>query len=395
MFRSRNEFMDRIPRNITDNYSEEAVRDRIDWLRRKTGLPLEGIATYSIAPSDARGNIENFVGVAQVPIGLAGPLRINGNHAQGNFFVPLATTEGALVASYNRGMKVIGESGGANARILKDETCIGAIIDFGNLSEVIRFSHWVKENFSRLKEVAESTTHHGKLQSIESSIQGKRALLSFHYTTGDASGLNMITIASKAVIDLILKEVSVGRCVFPATFNDKKSTFMNAIKGRGKSVAADVTISRKLVEGVLHATPEEMMQGCYANSLMSATIGGTLSHNHHFANGLAALFIACGQDVAYVAESSVGSTVMDVSDSGDLYVSVTLPDLIAATMGGGTGLGTAKECLDMLGCYGTGKVQHFAEIIASVLLAGEVSMWGAIMSGEFSEAHRRYGRKQS
>jgi len=213
--------------------------------------------------------------------------------------------------------------------------------------------------------------------------------------TGDASGLNMITIASKAVMDLILTEVSVGRCVFPATFNDKKSTFMNAIKGRGKSVAADVTISRKLVEGALHTTPEEMMQGCYANSLMSATIGGTLSHNHHFANGLAALFIACGQDVAYVAESSVGSTVMDVSDSGDLYVSVTLPDLIAATMGGGTGLGTAKECLDMLGCYGTGKVQHFAEIIASVLLAGEVSMWGAIMSGEFSEAHRRYGRKQS
>ncbi len=389
-----NENMDKIPRSITDNYSVEIVEERINWLKKKTEIELSCITEYSISPQDTRGNIENFIGIAQVPVGLAGPLRINGDHAKDHFLIPLATTEGALVASYNRGMKIISESGGANPRLLNDETYIGVIIDFNDLSEVIEFFNWIDDNFNKLKEIAESTTKHGKLQHIENFVQGKRALLNFYYTTGDASGLNMITVATKAVIDIIMKKTKAQKYILPVTFNDKKSTSMNVIKGRGKKVSADVVIPRKIVEKLLRTTPEEMSHSCYSNYLMAGATIGTLTYNHHFANGLAALFIACGQDVAYVAESSVGSTTMDTTGDGDLYVSVNLPDLIIATVGGGTGLGTAKEYLELIGCYGSGKVNKFAEIIAAVLLSGEISIWGSIVSGEFTQAHDRYGRNR-
>ncbi len=389
-----NKSMDKIPRSIEDNYSKEIVEERINWLKERTGSKLSSITHYSFAPQDTRGNIENFIGVSQVPVGLAGPLKINGEYAKGHFFIPLATTEGALVASYNRGMKIISEAGGANARLLKDEIYIGVLIDFKDLSEVIGFFKWVDENFNKLKEIAESTTKYGKLLLIEKDQQGKRALLNFHYATGDASGLNMITVATKAIMDYIVKGKKAQKYILPVTFNDKKSTFMNIVKGRGKKVSADVVIPRKIVENVLRTTPEEISNTCYSNYLMAAANIGTITYNHHFANGLAALFIVCGQDVAYVAESSVGSTIMDTTGDGDLYVSVNLPDLIIATVGGGTGLGTAKEYLELLGCYGTGKVKKFAEIVASVLLAGEISIWGAIVSGEFSEAHDRYGRNR-
>ncbi|MEA1864295.1 MAG: hydroxymethylglutaryl-CoA reductase [Euryarchaeota archaeon] len=386
--------MDKIPRSIIDNYSEEIVEERIDWLKKKTELELSGITEYSISPQDTRGNIENFIGIAQVPVGLAGPLRINGDHAKDYFFIPLATTEGALVASYNRGMKIISESGGANPRLLKDETYIGAIIEFNDLSEVIEFFNWIDDSFNKLKEIAESTTKHGKLRHIEKIPQGKRVLLNFYYTTGDASGLNMITVATKAIIDNIMEKTKAQKYILPVTFNDKKATSMNVVKGRGKKVSADVVIPRKIVEEALRTTPEEMSHSCYSNYLMAGANIGTITYNHHFANGLAALFIACGQDVAYVAESSVGCTIMDTTEDGDLYVSVNLPDLIIATVGGGTGLGTAKEYLELIGCYGVGKVKKFAEIIAAVLLAGEISIWGSIVSGEFSEAHDRYGRNR-
>jgi len=389
-----NENMDKIPRSITDNYSVEIVEERINWLKKKTEIELSCITEYSISPQDTRGNIENFIGIAQVPVGLAGPLRINGDHAKDHFFIPLATTEGALVASYNRGMKIISESGGANPRLLNDETYIGVIIDFNDLSEVIEFFNWIDDNFNKLKEIAESTTKHGKLQHIENFVQGKRALLYFYYTTGDASGLNMITVATKAVIDIIMKKTKAQKYILPVTFNDKKSTSMNVIKGRVKKVAEDVVIPIMIVEKLLRTTPEEMSHRCYSNYLMAGATIGTLTYNHHFANGLAALFIACGQDVAYVAESSVGSTTMDTTGDGDLYVSVNLPDLIIATVGGGTGLGTAKEYLELIGCYGNGKVNKFAEIIAAVLLSGEISIWGSIVSGEFTQAHDRYGRNR-
>ena len=385
---------DKIPRSNKDNYSEKIVKERINWLKDRTGLALSSITQYSFSPPDTRGNIENFIGAAVVPVGLAGPLKVNGDHAKGDFFIPLATTEGALVASYNRGMKIISECGGANVKILKDEIFIGVIIDFNGLSEIIEFFTWIDHNFNNLKVIAEFTTKHGKLMHIEKSLQGRRALLNIYYTTGDASGLNMITAATKAIMDHIMKETKAQKYIFPATFNDKKSTAMNMIKGRGKKVSADVIIPRKMVLEAMRTTPEDLSYACYSNYLMAAANIGTITYNHHFANGLAALFIACGQDVAYVAESSIGSTIMDATKDGDLYVSVNLPDLIIATVGGGTGLGTAKEYLELLGCYGPGKVGKFAEIVASVLLAGEISMWGAIVSGEFSEAHNRYGRNR-
>lgn len=388
------ESLNKIPRSKDDNYSEEIVEERINWLKEKSGLELSSITQYSISPQETRGNIENFIGIAQVPVGLSGPLTINGDHAKGQFFIPLATTEGALVASYNRGMKIISESGGANPKLLKDELYIGVIVDFKDLAEVIEFLNWIDKNFNKIKEIAESTTKYGKLLHIEKYPQGKRVLLNFYYTTGDASGLNMVTVATKTIIDYIMKTTKAKKYILPVTFNDKKSTSMNVVKGRGKKVSADVIIPRMMVENVLRTTPEEMSHSCYTNYVMAGANIGTLTYNHHFANGLAALFIACGQDVAYVAESSIGSTIMDATENGDLYISVNLPDLIIATVGGGTSLGTAKEYLELLGCYGTGRVKKFAEIVASTLLAGEISMWGAIVSGEFSQAHNQHGRNR-
>lgn len=345
-------------------------------------------------PSIFQGNIENYIGLATIPVGVVGPLRINGLHAYGDFYVPFATTEGALVAAHNRGARVISLSGGARVMCLTERVSRAPGFQFNNLIEAGKFLLWFTQQYESFKKIAEKTTRHGKLVDIRTTLAGNHVYLNFDYTTGDASGQNMVTIATDAICQYILKKspIKPQRWYIESNMSgDKKATAMSYLFVRGKKVTAEVVIPKELCTRMLHANPEDMME--YAKmSVIGALQTGSIGAQGHYANGLTAIFIACGQDVACVSEASVGITRVDVTKNGDLYMSVSLPNLIVGTVGGGTRFPTQQECLKMIGCSGQGTARKFAEICTALVLAGEISIMAALTVGEFTQAHERFGR---
>ncbi|SEG02107.1 hydroxymethylglutaryl-CoA reductase [Vibrio hangzhouensis] len=339
-------------------------------------------------------NIEFFVGTLKMPVGTAGPLRVNGLFAQGDYQVPLATTEAALVASYNRGANLITASGGASAMLLNEGVTRTPGFAFKSLIEAGQFVAWLVTQFDHFKVLAESTTSHGKLSDINVNIEGNHVYLVFEYLTGDASGQNMVTIATNVVFDYILAHSPIDPDYAFLDGNlsgDKKANSQTLRSVRGKKVTAEVTIPEELVQKYLHTTPKKMAQFGQMTTVGGA-LSGTIGINAHYANALAALYIACGQDAACVAESAIGMTRMEVTDEGQLYASVTLPNLMVGTVGGGTGLPSQKACLDLLGLHGNGKSQALAEVAATLCLAGELSIVGAFCAGHFSRAHHKLAR---
>jgi hydroxymethylglutaryl-CoA reductase (NADPH) len=348
-------------------------------------------------PSIFQGNIENYIGLAKVPVGVIGPLRINGIYAKGDFYVPLATTEGAMVASHQRGAQLISLCGGARVMCLTERVSRAPGFKFENLVEAGQFLIWSTDQFEAFREVAQRTTRHGQLEDVRATLHGNEVFLVFEYTTGDASGQNIVTLATDAVCQYILAHTPVKPRFWVIESNlsgDKKATTMSYLFVRGKKVTAEVVIPRDLCQKILHATPETIME-YYKLSIIGSIQTGSIGAQGHYANALAAMFIACGQDAACVSEAAVGITRLDVVDPGDLYASVSLPNLIVGTIGGGTGLPTQQECLEMLGCRGEGSAKKFAEICAACVLGGEISIMGAIAAGEFAQAHQKFGRKRT
>ena len=339
-------------------------------------------------------NIENFIGTVKLPIGLAGPLRVNGLFAQGDYYVPLATTEAALVASYSRGAKLISAVGGCTVMLLNEGVSRAPGFAFRNLEEVGKFMLWAIEQQATFKQIAESTTRHGKLTDMRITVEGNHVYLDFQFTTGDAAGQNMVTIATQAVCDYIRARSPIApqyAFVEANLSGDKKASAQSFLSVRGKKVTAEVTLPANLVQKRLRSTPEQMVN-YWRMSAIGGTLSGTIGVQGHYANGLAALFIACGQDAACVAESAVGVTRFEVTETGALYAAVTLPNLIVGTVGGGTSLPSQRACLEILGLAGTGHAQAFAEVCAALLLAGELSIIGALCSDEFARAHQRLAR---
>ncbi|NUW74995.1 hydroxymethylglutaryl-CoA reductase [Vibrio mediterranei] len=339
-------------------------------------------------------NIEFFIGTLKMPVGTAGPLRVNGLFAQGDYQVPLATTEAALVASYNRGANLITACGGASAMLLNEGVTRTPGFAFKSLIEAGKFVAWLVTQFDHFKQLAESTTSHGKLSDINVNIEGNHVYLVFEYLTGDASGQNMVTIATNVVFDYIMMHTPIEPDYAFLDGNlsgDKKANSQTLRSVRGKKVTAEVLIPASLVEKYLHTTPTKMAQFGQMTTVGGA-LSGTIGINAHYANALAALYIACGQDAACVAESAIGMTRMEVTDAGELYASVTLPNLMVGTVGGGTGLPSQKACLDLLGLHGSGNSQALAEVAASLCLAGELSIVGAFCAGHFSNAHHKLAR---
>jgi hydroxymethylglutaryl-CoA reductase (NADPH) len=339
-------------------------------------------------------NIESYIGTISVPVGLAGPLRVRGARGTTDYRVPLATTEAALVASYNRGARLLTSAGGCNARVVAEAVSRTPVFAFSNVVKAREFSRFVESNAGLLSEAVASVTSHGKLVNTACLIEGNHVYVDLQFTTGDASGQNMVTFASDAICKLILEHTPVvPRYWFlEANFSgDKKSTAKSLGNVRGKRVIADITILRALVAEQLHTTPERMVEYWYAGAI-GGVMSGTTGIQGHFANGLAALYLACGQDVACVAESATGITRLETNEAGDLYASVTLPNIMVGTVGGGTSLPSAKACLDILGLAGSGKSSALAEVCASIVLAGELSIIGAFCSGDFAVAHRALSR---
>lgn len=349
----------------------------------------------TLAERQAYGrNIENFVGTVKVPVGLAGPLRVNGAHASGTYYVPLATTEAALVASYSRGAQLITASGGAAAIVLNEGVSRAPGFVFDSLVESALFVAWAARAFDEFKAVARETTRHGELVDMQLTVEGNHVHARLEFMTGDASGQNMVTIASDAICRHIAERAPVRprRWFVEANMSgDKKATTHSFMTVRGKKVSAEVVVPAALVEETLHTTVDSMV-GYARMSMLGGVMSGTIGVQGHYANGLAALFIACGQDAACVAEAAVGVTRFEPREDGSLYAAVTLPNLIVGTVGGGTGLPSQRACLDILGLGGVGHARAFAEVAAALALAGELSIIGALAAGHFTRAHQQLAR---
>ena len=385
-----------LPRSIDDNYSPGIIAARRAFVEGATGVTLEHTSQYSFDPRLTQGNIENFTGVVQMPLGFAGPLLIKGEHAKGEFLIPLATTEGTLVASYNRGMKVLNLSGGVTCTVQSDHMQRAPVFTFDSAREALAFRRWVGEHLTEIRDVAEATTGSGKLSYIDTYLASKFAYLRFNFKTGDAAGQNMVGRATLAACNWILDRntQSVRRFYLESNLaTDKKASHMNRLHTRGKRVTAECVIKREVLLAVMHADPESLAYH-WGVANVGSIISGADNNGLHSPNALAAMFIATGQDVANLAEGSSGILYAELTPEKDLYMSITIPSLIVATHGGGTGLPTQKECLQLLGCFGTGKVYKLAEIIAGVVLAGEVSLGAAISSLEWVSSHERYGRNR-
>ena len=385
----------RIPRDRENDYTAKAAAERRALVEHETGAKLDHLARYSFDPSILPGNIENFIGAAQVPIGLAGPIRINGEHAQGDFYVPMATTEGTLVASYSRGMRLLTECGGAKATIVAESMQRAPAFIFGDALEARAFGVWVEDHFAAIKAAAEATTRSGRLQNIAQYAVGPLRHLRFNFTTGDAAGQNMTGRATFAACQWIKANYPGGAnyILSGAMDTDKKHSRLNMLATRGRRVVAEAVVKRDVVKSLMRVDPGDLFHARQI-SQSGAFLAGSANNGAHAANGLAAMFIATGQDVANIAESHAGIVYSQLLDNGDYYWSITLTSLIVGTVGGGTGLATQNECLEILGCRGAGKAAKLAEICAAVALAGDISLSCAVLAGDWVSSHERYGRNR-
>ncbi|MFP3188037.1 MAG: hydroxymethylglutaryl-CoA reductase (NADPH) [Sulfolobaceae archaeon] len=385
-----------------DNFLEAnaAMVARRLAIERLTNSNLPSIGSTILDYAEIKNrNAENVIGAVQVPMGVIGPLRVNGDYARGEFYVPLATTEGALIASVNRGAKAVTLSGGTRVKIIFDGMTRAPVFKLDSIIDVVDFIDWVKKHYEDLKHIAESTTSHGKLISVEPYVLGNNVWLRFIYDTGDAMGMNMATIATEKVCEYIEENFGRARCLAVSgnMCSDKKQSIVNSLHGRGKTVVAEALIPNDIITKVLKSDKNLIHEvNLRKNWAGGARAGTFFQYNAHFANIIAAIFLATGQDMAQVVESSSGYTWTEVRENG-IYISVTLTSLEVGTVGGGTRLPTQREALSIMGVYGSGNppgsnAKKFAEIIASTVLAGELNLLSALANKELGKAHLKLGR---
>ncbi|MHC1566184.1 MAG: hydroxymethylglutaryl-CoA reductase (NADPH) [Candidatus Syntropharchaeia archaeon] len=386
--------------NYTDNDSLRATELRRRALEEITGTSLKNIGNFSIDANAAmRANIENMIGAVQIPCGVAGPINVHGEYANGEYYVPMATTEGALIASVSRGCLAINLSGGARSYIIRDGMARAPVLRAPDASHARKVANYIKNNFEEVKRIADESDPFISLSRIDPYIVGRNLFLRFVYNTGDAMGMNMATIATDETLKFLEEKfpflthiaLSGNMCV------DKKPSAINFIEGRGKSVISEVILKKEVIKDVLKTDPHKMEEICYRKCLIGSAQAGSYGFNSHFANMIGAIFLACGQDEAHIVESSNGFTTAEITEDGDLYFSVTIPSLCIGTIGGGTGVDTQREALSIMGIYGPGNPpgsnsRKFAEIIGGIVLAGEVSLIGALGARHLAESHIRLNR---
>jgi hydroxymethylglutaryl-CoA reductase (NADPH) len=384
---------DLLPRLKDNGYDAERVGRRRAWVERKTGAELTHVGSASWDSELMRGNIENPIGVAQMPMGVAGPVLVLGQHAQGLFYVPMATTEGALIRSYERGMVALTKAGGVQTAVLADENQTAPVFFFEDTEQASAFPAWLDNHLPQLRDAAATTTRHGKLVNLKCYQTGRQVIVNFGFRTGDAQGMNMIVRATDAVCHWIQANYAGTRYfLFSGLCGEKRASGFLMSRGKGKRVTAGALLPKDVLKLYLHTTADQMFR-LWQATIVGNLQAGAIGYTGHAANGLAAIFIATGQDVANVVNSSCAVTIFEPHPEG-LYVSVTLSALSVATVGGGTGLPTPREALRIMDCNGTGKASKLAEIVAATILGGEISMGAAIASGEFVGAHELYGRNR-
>jgi hydroxymethylglutaryl-CoA reductase (NADPH) len=378
-------------------YSEKARRQRLDWLRGRSGAALATLEGAGLDAQTLVGNVENFVGSIKVPVGLAGPLLFVGDAARGSVVAPLATTEGALVASASRGARALTRCGGVTTAVLSQRMTRAPAFEFADIATAQRFTAWLHERRDRLEEQVRLVSRYTRLVDVDPYQIGRHLHVRFVFETADAAGQNMTTAATwqicRWLTDTLADEEELrprGMLLEGNLSGDKKATAGSMLVGRGSRVTAECRLSRDVVATVLKTTPEAMVRR-HATAVLGAQQAGMTGYGVNAANVVAALFLATGQDVACVHESGVSICSLEM-DGDDLIATILLPNLVVGTVGGGTALPHQRDLLDMLGCAGAGGVRRFAEIIAGFALALDVSTMAAMVSGQFAEAHQRLGR---
>ncbi len=391
--------MHELPSNLS---AAEAARVRREALERMRGVSLERTGDFSLdAARAASRHCENFIGATQVPVGVIGPLSVRGHFVspEEDVYVPLATTEGALIASANRGCRAIRESGGAVVRVEDVGMTRAPVFRSGGIDETREFLSWIERNEERIREITESTSNHLRLRDIRPQVFGSSIYLRFRFLTGDAMGMNMATVACDRVIrDLIEPETGLPCLALSGNFCvDKKPSAVNFLEGRGKRVWAEVGLASEVLDRCLKTTAQDLVEVQYRKNLLGSIAAGAMGFNAHFANILAAFFVATGQDVAQVVEGSMGVTTIEARGADGVVASVYMPDLPLGAVGGGTALDTQAEALALLGIELDASepgaaVTRLAEILGATVLAGELSLLAAFTSSDLARAHEQLGR---
>ncbi len=391
---------------LTGNDSVEASRVRRRFLEKKFGMLLKHTGSSTIDFNDAvNRNIENPIGAAQVPLGYAGEIKVNGDNANGSYPVLLATTEGRLVAGISRGISIVNKAGGVNTIVAKDGMARDVLVRTSNVKTSSKLLHWIESSEGKefLRNAFSESTSHGKLIDVRPFVAGRDVHLRFRATTGAAMGMNMVTIAAKSAIDKMVQHLD-GKLglhidILSESGNmcsDKKPAYINFIEGRGVSVTADITRPRKLVEESFRVKPERMVELNKVKNLTGSALAGSHGFNAHVANTLAAMYIAHGQDVAQIVEGSMAITDAAIVED-NLYVSLLMPSIEVGTYGGGTARETQKEALSLMGLYGNSDAEGktrlaFAEVVAAACLTGELNLLGAEAGMDLSKSHGKIKR---
>lgn len=376
-----------------------SIQKRQQEIEKVTNVHLKHIKTYSLDETQASTrHCENMIGVIQVPLGVAGPLKII--HSQGEakqYYVPLSTTEGALVASVNRGCSAITKSGGAHVLVERIGATRGPVFSVKTPQEKKMLCDYVFTHKGLFNTIAQTTSNHIVLTDTLVRTVGRYCYVRFVFDTKDAMGLNMVTIATDAIVRHIEQTLHISCLSLSGNFCvDKKPSWLNMIEGRGMRVSAEVEIPKAILSKVLKTTAQRMFDVWMAKCMMGSIMSGSMGYNAQYANVVAATFLATGQDIAHVVEGSLGITTVEVVRN-NLYISIYMPDCMVGTVGGGTELATQKEALALLGIYGGDKgnnSQTFAEIIGSAVLAGEISLLASLGEKSLAQAHEKYARRK-
>lgn len=373
-----------------------AYKLRHDYLQNN-GFATNKIDQHNFTQSDINNNIESFIGSIELPLGIVGPLLNKKNEEL--LYCPAGTLEGALIASMNRGAKAISNSGGFEAEIIHQKMTRSPLFIFKKMSDGLIFKRWINKNTKNIKGIAEKYSNHASLQNITSFIIGKSVHLKFSYTTGDASGQNMTTTCTWHAMLWIVEKFQFEKNIEILHFviegngsSDKKVSHSSFYEGRGIHVAAECFLREEHINKILRTTSDDIY-ACFAPSLAMSKIDGMMGYNINVANAIAAIFVATGQDLGSLHESSNGILSLEKTEDG-LYMALNLPTLVVGTIGGGTHLPKQQEALKIMKCYGNGKVERFAKMIAGFALALEISTYSAIVSGEFAKAHEKLGRNK-
>lgn len=332
-------------------------------------------------------NCENVIGYTTVPLGMVGPININNKHT----FVPLATTEGALIASINRGCKWILQSLHTKETVITDIGITRSpIIKCNSLKDISEIKNYIISNFESLQKLFSSTTNHGKLKDISFLQNGHYLHLRFEATTGNAMGMNIISKGVEQIMNHLIEKYNITYITISGnTCVDKKTSAINIIKGRGKHVVTSITLNKDKFEQLANINSKNLINLHIQKNLVGSSLAGSIGGNNaNVSNIIAAFYLSTGQDLGQIGTSSMSILNIEQICNKFLNISLTLPCLEIGTIGGGTTLQTQQNCINIIGS----NQLELIEALSNIIIAGELSLLSSLCKGDLVKAHINLNR---